>query len=38
MKDMGAVIKNAMARFAAAGQRADGKRVSEIVKQKLAGK
>ena len=38
MKDMGAVMKNAMARFAAAGMRVDGKVVSEAVKKQLAGK
>src|SRR3984885_2285504 len=38
MKDMGAVMKNAMARFAAAGMRVDGKIVSEAVKRELAGK
>ena len=38
MKDMGTVMKNAMARFAAAGMRVDGKVVSEAVKQELAGK
>src|SRR5579883_2897100 len=38
MKDMGAVMKNAMARFAAAGMRVDGKVVSETVKKELAGK
>ena len=38
MKDMGAVMKNAMARFAAAGMRVDGKTVSEVVKKELAGK
>jgi hypothetical protein len=38
MKDMGAVMKNAMARFAAAGMRVDGKVVSELVKKELAGK
>jgi uncharacterized protein len=38
MKDMGAVMKNVMARFAAAGARADGKAVSEAVKRELAGK
>jgi len=38
MKDMGAVMKNAMARFAAAGWRVDGKQVSEIVKRELSGK
>ena len=35
MKDMGAVMKNAMARFAAAGMRVDGKVVSELVKKEL---
>ena len=38
MKDMGTVMKNAMARFAAAGMRVDGKVVSEAVKKELAGK
>jgi uncharacterized protein YqeY len=38
MKDMGAVMKNAMARFSAAGMRVDGKLVSEMVKKELAGK
>ena len=38
MKDMGAVMKNAMARFNAAGMRVDGKVVSEAVKKELAGK
>jgi hypothetical protein len=38
MKDMGAVMKNAMARFNGAGMRVDGKMVSEIVKRELAGK
>jgi uncharacterized protein len=38
MKDMGTVMKNAMARFNAAGMRVDGKLVSEIVKRELAGK
>ena len=38
MKDMGAVMKNVMARFAAAGMRVDGKVVSEAVKKELAGK
>jgi uncharacterized protein len=38
MKDMGAVMKNAMARFAAAGMRVDGKVVSETVKKELSGK
>ena len=38
MKDMGTVMKNAMARFSAAGMRVDGKVVSEIVKKELAEK
>jgi uncharacterized protein len=38
MKDMGTVMKNAMARFAGAGMRVDGKTVSEVVKKELAGK
>jgi len=38
MKDMGSVMKAAMARFAGAGMRVDGKVVSEAVKQELAGK
>ncbi len=38
MKDMGTVMKAAMARFAAAGLRVDGKVVSEAVKQELAGR
>lgn len=38
MKDMGTVMKNAMARFAAQGVRVDGKVVSEAVKKELAGK
>jgi uncharacterized protein len=38
MKDMGTVMKAAMARFAAAGLRVDGKVVSEAVKKELAGK
>jgi uncharacterized protein YqeY len=38
MKDMGTVMKNAMARFNAAGMRVDGKVVSEAVKRELAGK
>jgi uncharacterized protein YqeY len=38
MKDMGTVMKNAMAKFNAAGMRVDGKTVSEIVKKELAGK
>jgi len=36
MKDMGTVMKNAMAKFAATGTRVDGKLVSEIVKRELA--
>jgi uncharacterized protein len=38
MKDMGSVMKAAMARFAGAGMRVDGKIVSEAVKKELAGK
>ena len=38
MKDMGSVMKAAMARFAGAGMRVDGKVVSEAVKNELAGK
>src|SRR5271163_3479275 len=38
MKEMGTVMKNAMARFSGAGMRVDGKMVSEAVKQELAGK
>ena len=38
MKDMGTVMKAAMARFTAAGMRVDGKVVSEAVKKELAGK
>ena len=38
MKDMGAVMKAAMSKFAAAGTRVDGKTVSETVKKELAGK
>jgi uncharacterized protein YqeY len=38
MKDMGTVMKNVMARFAAAGMRVDGKVVSEAVRRELAGK
>jgi uncharacterized protein len=37
LKDMGAVMKNAMARFQAANMRVDGKMVSEIVKRELSG-
>ena len=36
MKDMGTVMKAAMARFAAAGVRVDGKVVSEAVKRELS--
>src|SRR5499427_7086491 len=35
MKDLGTVMKNAMARFAAAGLRVEGKLVSETVKKQL---
>ncbi len=38
MKEMGTVMKNAMARFNAAGMRVDGKAVSDVVKKELAGK
>jgi uncharacterized protein YqeY len=38
MKDMGTVMKNAMARFNGAGMRVDGKMVSEAMKRELAGK
>jgi len=38
MKDMGSVMKNVMARFAAAGSRVDGKLVSDVVKRALSGK
>ncbi len=38
IKDMGTVMKNAMARFAAAAMRVDGKVVSEAVKKELAGR
>ena len=37
IKDMGTVMKNAMAKFAAAGTRVDGKVVSETVKKLLSG-
>ena len=36
IKDMGTVMKNAMGRFQAEGQRVEGKTVSEIVKQELS--
>jgi len=38
MKDMGTVMKNAMAKFAAQGMRVDGKLVSEAVKKELTAK
>jgi len=38
MKDMGAVMKNVMARFAAAGARVEGKVVSDAVKRALTPK
>jgi uncharacterized protein len=38
MKDMGTVMKNAMARFNAAGMRVDGKLVSDLVKKELTAK
>jgi uncharacterized protein YqeY len=38
MKDVGTVMKNAMAKFAAAGMRVDGKVVSETVRKELSGK
>ena len=38
LKDMGTVMKNAMARFASAGVRVDGKQVSEVVKRELTPK
>ncbi len=38
MKEMGTVMKNAMARFSGAGMRVDGKMVSEVVKKELTGK
>ena len=37
MKDMGTVMKNAMAKFAAKGARVDGKVVSAAVKKELEG-
>ena len=37
MKDMGTVMKNSMAKFAASGTRVDGKMVSETVKKLLSG-
>lgn len=38
MKDMGAVMKLAMSKFAASGLRVDGKRVNELVRQELTPK
>ena len=38
IKDMGTVMKHAMARFSGAGMRVDGKVVSEAVRRELAGK
>jgi len=38
MKDMGAVMKNVMAKFTAASARVDGKLVSEAVKRELTPK
>jgi uncharacterized protein YqeY len=38
VKDMGTVMKNVMAKFAASGARVDGKVVSETVKRELTGK
>src|ERR1700758_2686578 len=38
MKDMGTVMKTAMAKFTAQGLRGDGKVVSEAAKKELAGK
>jgi len=38
MKDMGAVMKNVMARFSGAGIRVDGKQVSDAVKRELTPK
>ena len=38
MKDLGTVMKNAMARFSSAGVRVDGKVVSEAVKRELSQK
>ena len=37
LKDMGTVMKNVMAKFAARGTRVDGKQVSEAVKKALGG-
>ncbi len=38
LKDMGAAMKNVMAKFQAAGARVEGKTVSEIVKRELTPK
>ncbi len=38
MKDMGAVMKDVMSRFAATGIRVDGKVVSDVVKRELEAK
>jgi len=38
IKEMGTVMKNVMARFAATGMRVDGKLVSEAVKRELSSK
>jgi uncharacterized protein YqeY len=38
MKDMGAVMKNVMARFSGAGMRVEGKQVSEAVRRELTPK
>jgi uncharacterized protein YqeY len=38
MKDMGTVMKNVIARFAAAGMRVDGKQVSDAVRRELTPK
>ena len=38
MKDMGTVMKNVMAKFAAAGARVEGKAVSDAVKRELTPK
>jgi len=38
MKDMGAVMKNVMAKFQASGIRVDGRAVSEIVKHELGAR
>ncbi len=37
-KDIGTVMKNVMAKFAASGARVDGKQVNEAVRRELAGK